>query len=78
MSFDSRQAICKNCEEREIYIRPDGTAYNCHNHCEKYMEEVKRVRAEKDTYNRKRTAYLDLIGYECDKRERLTRKYGKG
>lgn len=75
MTFDMRQKTCVNCTERKVYVRPDGTAYNCHNHCEKYKEEVERLRQEKAEYNRKRTAYLDGVGYECDKRRRLAKKY---
>lgn len=77
MGFDIRQRVCHDCEDREIYIRDDGTPYNCHNHCEKYAEEVRQLRE----YNAKRQDAIkmrsEVLGYMKDKKKAMRQKYGR-
>ena len=74
MSMDMRQTACKNCTERKVGFF-DGKPYNCHNHCEKYAEEVRQAKAAKEIYDKKRIAYLDGLNYDCEKHRRLKKKY---
>lgn len=77
MSMEIRQYVCHNCQNREVYVREDGTSYNCHNHCERYAEEVKRCREAKERFEKKNLGYKLCMDYDFEKCERLNRKYRK-
>ena len=77
MSMEVRQAVCHNCPDRKIYFRDDGTPYNCHNHCEKYAEEVRQCREMKEKIEKKSLSYKLCMDYDMQKSERLNRRYNR-
>lgn len=77
MSMEIRQYVCHNCQDREVYVQEDGTSYNCHNHCERYAEEVKRCREAKERFEKKNLGYKLCMDYDFEKCERLNRKYNR-
>lgn len=68
--------VCNGCPDRKIIT--EGKTYNCHDHCERYAEEVRVHREEQAKRlngKLKENAYMD---YVAEKNKRLRRRNGKG
>lgn len=69
--------VCYNCPDRRIIT--EGETYNCHDHCERYAEEVRRCRAEKEERAKKEFAGKLVRDYTIEKNLYFKRKYkGRG
>lgn len=67
--------VCYQCEDRKVYWISAEDHYNCHNHCQKYAEEIQKRREEKEKYEKGRSAYRLQYEYDVDKRIKLSKKY---
>lgn len=68
-------AVCLDCPDRMV-VCTDEFKYNCHDHCERYAEEVRLHREEQAKRlngKLKENAYMD---YVAEKNKRLRKRKG--
>ena len=67
--------VCNGCPDRKIITV--GETYNCHDHCERYAEEVRAHRELVEKRLNGRILDKAYGDYVADKNYRLRTKYGK-
>lgn len=67
--------VCYQCPDRKIVT--EEPYYNCHDHCERYAEEVRRHREEKELRDSKDMSGRLIRDYIITKNLDLKRKYGR-
>lgn len=69
--------VCWNCPDRKIIT--EGETYNCHDHCERYADEVRKHRAEKEEREKKEFTSRLVRDYAIERGMYRRKKYkGRG